>query len=125
MKVWTAAQLQAFLDGSKASAWHRPSCSPPTPACAAARDRRGGGPTSTSAKLIHVRQAAIAVNYKLRLSDVKTAHARRTIDVNDDVVRALTAWRRAQAKERLLLGVDYADLDLVLAVPTADPRTPR
>lgn len=77
-----------------------------------------------SAKLIHVRQAAVAVNYELLLSDVKTVHGRRTIDVNDDVVRALTAWRRAQAEERLLLGADYADLDLLFARPDGSPTHP-
>jgi hypothetical protein len=57
-----------------------------------------------NAKLIPVRQAAVVVNYELRLTDVKTTNGRRTIDVNDDVVRALEVWRRKQAEERLLLG---------------------
>jgi hypothetical protein len=46
----------------------------------------------------------VVVNYELRLTDVKTTNGRRTIDVNDDVVRALEVWRRKQAEERLLLG---------------------
>jgi integrase len=67
------------------------------------------------AKLIHVRQNAVVVNYDARLTGVKTSHGRRTIDVNDDVVRALQGWRRRQAEERLLLGAGYDDHDRVFA----------
>lgn len=46
---------------------------------------------------------------------MKTSNGRRTIDVNDDVVRALQGWRRKQAEDRLLLGAGYEDHDLVFA----------
>jgi integrase len=64
------------------------------------------------------------VNYELRVTDVKTANGRRTIDINDDVVRALHAWRRKQAEERLLLGAGYDDHDLVFARPDGTPTHP-
>jgi hypothetical protein len=77
-----------------------------------------------AAKLIHVRQAAIVVNYELRLTDLKTVSGRRTLDVNDDVVRLLHGWRRNQAEERLLVGARYGDHDLVFARPDGTPTLP-
>jgi hypothetical protein len=82
------------------------------------------GDVDLDAKVIHVRQAAVVVNYELRLTDVKTANGRRTIDINDDVVRTLQAWRRKQAEERLLLGAAYDDHDLVFARPDGTPTHP-
>jgi integrase len=116
MRVWTSAQLQTFLtslDGERLA---------PAFVLAAHTGMRRGevaglrwADVDLDAKLIHVRQNAVVVNYDARLTDVKTSHGRRTIDVNDDVVRALQGWRRRQAEERLLLGAGYADHDLVFA----------
>ena len=125
MAVWNAAQLQTFLGGLGGQR-----LAPAFVVAAHTGMRRGEiaglrwSDVDLSAKLIHVRQAAVAVNYELRLSDVKTANGRRTVDVNDDVVRALAAWRRTQAEERMLLGADYADLDLVFARPDGTPTHP-
>ena len=55
---------------------------------------------------------------------MKTTNGRSTIDVNDDVVRALHAWRRKQAEERLLLGAGYDDHDLVFARADGAPTHP-
>jgi len=125
MHVWTAVQLQTFLaslDGQRLE---------PAFVLAAHTGMRRGevaglrwGDVDLDAKLIHVRQAAVVVNYELRLTDVKTANGRRTIDINDDVVRALQAWRRTQAEERLLLGAGYDDHDLVFARPDGTPTHP-
>ncbi len=125
MKVWTAAQLQVFLDSLDGQR-----LAPAFVLSAHTGMRRGEvaglrwSDLDLPAKLIHVRQAAVVVNYALRLTDVKTAHGNRTIDVNDDVVRALTAWRRKQAEERLLLGADYDDHDLVFARPDGTATHP-
>lgn len=90
----------------------------------AARSRLRWSDVDLDAKLIHVRQNAVVVNYDLRLTDAKTTNGRRTIDVNDDVVRALQTWRRKQAEERLLLGAGYDDHDLVFARPDVAPTHP-
>jgi integrase len=125
MKVWTAAQVQTFLDAAGGQR-----LSPAFVLAAHTGMRRGEvaglrwSDVDLSARLIHVRQAAVAVNYELGLSDMKTTNGKRTIDVNDDVVRALTAWRAKQAEERLLLGADDADLDLVFARPDGQPTHP-
>jgi integrase len=77
-----------------------------------------------AAKLIHIRQAVTVIAYALSIADVKTSNGRRTIDINDDVMRALPTWRRKQAEERLLVGADYADQDLVFARPDGNPTHP-
>jgi integrase len=121
MHVWTAVQLQTFLASLDE---HR--LEPAFVLAAHTGMRRGEvaglrwGDVDLDAKLIHVRQAAVVVNYELRL----TANGRRTIDINDDVVRALQAWRRTQAEERLLLGAGYDDHDLVFARPDGTPTHP-
>lgn len=110
MHVWTSTQLQCFLaslDGERLA---------PAFLLAAHTGMRRGevvglrwADVDLDAKLIHLRQNAVVSNYDARLTDVKTTHGRRTIDVNDDVVRALQGWRRKQAEERLLLAAGYDD----------------
>lgn len=125
MRVWTATQVQTFL---ASLGTHR--LAPAFVLTAHTGMRRGEvaglrwGDVDLEAKLIHVRQAATVVEYELRLSDVKTVNGRRTIDINDDVVRALQGWRRKQAEERLLLGSDYDDHDLAFARPDGSPIHP-
>jgi integrase len=125
MRVWSGAQLQTFLgalDGERLA--------PAFVLSAHTGMRRGEvaglrwSDVDLAAKFIHVRQAAVVVNYSLRITDVKTSHGKRTIDVNDHVVRALTTWRRNQAEEKLLLGADYDDRDLVFARPDGTPTHP-
>jgi integrase len=65
-----------------------------------------------------------AVAYQLRISDVKTGTARRTIDIDDPVVAEITAWPKRQAKERLLVGPAYEDHGLVFAKPDGRPVHP-
>lgn len=125
MRVWTSAHLQTFL-----SSLNGQRLAPAFVLAAHTGMRRGEvaglrwSDIDLEAKLIHVRQNAVVVNYEMRLTDVKTTNGRRTIDVNDDVVRALQAWRRKQAEERLLLGAGYEDHDLVFARPDGSPTHP-
>jgi integrase len=69
-------------------------------------------------------QAVIAVAYQLRISDVKTGTARRTIDIDSPVVARLSAWRKRQAEERLLVGPAYDDHGLVFTRPDGCPIHP-
>jgi len=125
MRVWTSAQLQTFLSSLVGQR-----LAPAFVLAAHTGMRRGEvaglrwSDIDLDAKLIHVRQNAVVVNYELRLTDVKTTNGRRTIDINDDVVRALQAWWRKQAEERLLLGSGYDDQDLVFARPDGTPTHP-
>lgn len=58
---------------------------------------------------------SVAARRRQRGARAASASARRS---------ALTVWRRTQAEERLLLGADYADLDLVFARPDGRPTHP-
>jgi len=125
MHVWTAAQLQKFLASLGGER-----LSPAFVLAAHTGMRRGEvaglrwADIDLAAKLIHVRQAATVINYELHIADVKTSNGRRTIDINDDVVRALQTWRRKQAEERLFVGPAYQDGDLVVARPDGRPTHP-
>jgi integrase len=125
MHVWSASQLQTFL-GSIADERF----SPAFVLAAHTGMRRGEvaglrwADVDLAGKLIHIRQAATVVAYELRIDDVKTSNGRRTIDIDGDVVRALQAWRRKHAEERLLLGGAYDDHDLVFARPDGTPTHP-
>lgn len=118
MQVWTTAQLHAFLALISA---HR--LAPAYVLAAHTGMRRGEvlglrwQDVDLSNARISVRQAVVAVAYQLRISDVKTDTARRTIDIDDPVVAELSAWRKRQAEERLLVGPAFKDHGLVFARP--------
>ena len=48
----------------------------------------------------------------------------RTITIDQEIVSILRAHRATQAKERLFLGPEYRDRDLVFALPNGDPVGP-
>jgi integrase len=48
-------------------------------------------------------------------SDPKSEYGRRTISLDDDTVRILTAWRKRQTEERLAYGPGWVDSGLVFA----------
>jgi len=125
MHVWTAAELARFLaaitDERLFAAYHLAACT---------GMRRGEilglrwADVDLGTRRLSVRQALIAVAYEMRLSDVKTAAGRRTIDINRGDVDVLTAWRRRQAAERLLVGPDWEDHGLVFCRPDGTPIHP-
>lgn len=57
-------------------------------------------------------------------SDPKTARGRRSIALDPGTVAVLRSVRAAQAQERLLLGGEYVDHDLVFAHPDGRPLHP-
>lgn len=125
MRVWTAAQLRSFLSLIES---HR--LAPAFVLAAHTGMRRGEvlglrwSDVDLANGRISVRQAVIAVAYQLRISDVKTGTARRTIDIDSPVVARLSAWWRRQAEERLLVGPAYDDHGLVFARPDGRPIHP-
>jgi integrase len=125
MRVWTATELQSFLALISAER-----LAPAYFLAAHSGMRRGEvlglrwSDTDLPRKRLSVRQAVTAVAYQLRVSDVKTGTARRTIDIDDPVVAQLGAWRKRQAEERLLVGPGYEDHGLVFARPDGRPVHP-
>lgn len=125
LRVWSAAELQSFLTVISAER-----LAPAYFLAGHTGMRRGEvlglrwTDVDVLRKRLSVRQAITAVAYQLRISDVKTGTARRTIDIDDPVVAQLTAWRKRQAEERLLVGPAYEDHGLVFARPDGRPVHP-
>jgi integrase len=125
LKVWSAAELQSFLTLISAER-----LAPAYFLAAHTGMRRGEvlglrwSDVDLPRKRISVRQAVTAVAYQLRVSDVKTGTARRTIDIDNPVVAQLASWRKRQAKERLLVGPAYEDHGLVFSRPDGRPVHP-
>ena len=125
LRVWNASELQSFL-----TAISLERLAPAYVLAAHTGMRRGEvlglrwTDLDTVRKRLSVRQAITTVAYELRISDVKTGTARRTIDLDDPVLARLTAWRKRQAEERLLVGPAYQDHDLVFARPDGKPVHP-
>lgn len=78
------------------------------------------------AGVLHVRQTLIGLEGTLpRFGEPKTAHSRRTVTLSGEAVAALRDHRQRQLAERLALGPDYAEHDLVFAAPTGAPLRAR
>lgn len=61
-----------------------------------------------------VNQARIVVENRVRIEEPKSRHGKRTLPLDDELVRALTKLRKQQALDRLKAGAAYqADLDAV------------
>jgi integrase len=125
IKVWTADQLRMFLDQIQTNrAYAALFVSSHTGM------RRGEilGLRWTDVHFdearLSIRQALISVAYEMQVSDVKTGAGRRSIDLDDRTLAVLRQWRKAQAEEKLLLGSEYHDQDLVFCRADGDPIHP-
>ena len=71
-----------------------------------------------------VTQTVTAPDYKMVVSDVKSAHSLRTIDLNPRTVSILRTWRRQQLEEYMQTGVRTDDSGFVFARPDGSPIHP-
>jgi integrase len=69
-------------------------------------------------------QTVSAINHELRIAPRTKSGKPRPIEIDAATVTALRAVRKRQAQERLLLGPDYADHDLVFARADGRPQHP-
>lgn len=76
------------------------------------------------AAVITVKRALVTVRHELLFSPPKTAHGRRPIPLDSVTVGALRGHRRLQAEERLAMGADYQDGDLLFARQDGTPLHP-
>lgn len=58
---------------------------------------------------------------KTGFSEGKTANARRVIDIDETTVDYLLKRKKAVSENKLKMGQDYNDLDLIICRPTGDP----
>lgn len=121
IKAWDIDQLVRFLDAIDS---HRMAPAFYLAACTGMRRGEVLGlrwrDVDLDAGQISVRQALVSVAYEMSISDVKTGTSRRTIDIDDDVVRVLRGWRKVRTEERD--GVEPGLDDLVF-VKTDDTST--
>jgi len=125
IKVWTAVQLCTFLDGMRTNRAYAALF-----VSAHTGMRRGEilglrwADVHFDEARLSVRQALISVAYEMQISDVKTGAGRRTIDLDKRTLAVLRQARKAQAEEKLLLGSQYHDHDLVFCRADGDPIHP-
>jgi integrase len=116
MRPWTVEETERFLRASEGNRLHAAYLVMATTGL-----RRGEvlGLTWADVNLdearLSVQRALVLVGHVPTISAPKTAASRRGFPLSRQAVAALRAHRKAQAAERLVLGEDYANLDLVFA----------
>ena len=72
---------------------------------------------------LHVQRSLTRLGIKdsWKLTEPKTARARRTVPLSAPVVQALREWRAKQGAERLQLGVEYENNGFVFATEFGKP----
>jgi integrase len=125
MRVWSPAQLRVFLDHVRNdrlyAAW----------LLAATTGMRRGeilglrwGDLDVEAGRLSVRQPRIVVDYRVQVSEPKTAKGRRSLALDPVTVAALRAHRARQAEERLAVGPGYQESGLVFTRLDGSPIHP-
>ncbi len=73
---------------------------------------------------LSVAQNVTAPDYKVIVSDVKSAHSLRTIDLDERTVSVLRSWRKRQFETYMQTGVRSDDSGFVFARPSGHPLHP-
>jgi integrase len=125
MQVWSPAQLRAFLthvrDDRLYAAWML---------FATTGMRRGEvaglrwSDVDLAAGRTTPRKPRIQVNYKVHVSEPKTAKGKRSLALDPATVAALRQHRARQAAERLAVGPVWEDSGLVFTWPDGSPIHP-
>lgn len=116
MRPWTAEETERFLKASERDRLHAGFLLMATTGL-----RRGEvlglrwADLNLDAARLSVQRAVVLVGNVPTISAPKTAAGRRGVPLSRQAVAALRTHRKAQAAERLILGEDYDDLDLVFA----------
>jgi integrase len=125
MRTWDAPTLARFLEVTKDDR-HQPAwLFLATTGC-----RRGEAlglrwsDVDLEAGRVVIRQTVSAIAHQIRVQPRTKSGKPRTIALDALTVVALRAVRARQAQERLLLGSDYEDRDLVFARPDGRPQHP-
>lgn len=73
---------------------------------------------------LSVTQNVTAPNYQVRVSDVKSAHSLRTIDLDARTVAVLRSWRKQHLESYIATGVRVDESGFVFAKPSGGPLHP-
>ena len=71
-----------------------------------------------------IRQTIISIDYRVEISEPKTARGRRSVALDTGTVTALRAHRATQNQQKLMLGEAYQDLGLVFCREDGSPVHP-
>ncbi|MQB00399.1 MAG: tyrosine-type recombinase/integrase [Actinobacteria bacterium] len=71
-----------------------------------------------------IRHTIISIDYRVEISEPKTARGRRSVALDGGTVAALRAHRAAQNQEKLMLGEAYRDAGLVFCRADGTPVHP-
>ena len=71
-----------------------------------------------------IRQTIISIDYRVEISEPKTARGRRSVALDTGTVTALRAHRASQNQEKLILGEAYQDMGLVFCRADGTPVHP-
>jgi len=117
MKVWSAAEVERFLNVTADSRYQ-----PAWLTLATTGMRRGEllaltwDDVDLDRRSITIRKALVIVTHVPQLGPTKTGKA-RSIELDARTVMSLRSWRSRQAKERLLVGRGYQDSGLIFTHP--------
>lgn len=73
---------------------------------------------------VSIVQTVIQIRAAVSISRPKTSRSRRSLTIDDGTVDALRSHRRTSSEQRLLVGADFADNDLVFRLPNGEPLHP-
>ena len=76
-------------------------------------------------KTLTVEQNLVYLKGKFRFEEPKTKGSYRTIPLSDDAFKVLKKWRKKWLEERIKLGADWPNIDLVFPSKTHTPMNPR
>lgn len=125
MKTWDAATLARFLHIVREDR-HQPAWL----FLATTGSRRGEAlglrwtDVDLDAGKVVLYQTITAVDHQLRIAPRTKSGKPRPIEIDGATVAALRGVRKRQAEERLLIGPDFEDHDLVFARPDGKPQHP-
>jgi integrase len=125
MRTWDAATVARFL-GLVATDRHQPAwLFLATTGCrrGEALGLRWADVDLDGSKVI-IRQTVSAIAHQIRVAPRTKSGKPRAVELDAATVTALRAVRVRQAEERLLLGKQYEDHDLVFATPNGRPQHP-
>jgi integrase len=73
---------------------------------------------------LSVTQNVTAPSYQVVVSDVKSPHSLRTIDLDERTVAVLRSWRRRQLEQHMETGIRTDEAGFVFAKPNGEPLHP-
>jgi integrase len=77
------------------------------------------------ASRLAVVQTVVVASNRVHLSEPKTMHGRRVVRLQPETVTALRRHQLRQSEDRLLVGSEWNELDLIFATATGRPLHPR